>query len=73
MARLPWLLQIEPKSEPASARFVFILSMFNVSDLIVYGEALHYSHFLASLVYATAYSIAALMLASIIFAERELA
>ncbi len=48
------------------------LSLFNQNALIVYGTPVSGSHFSYALIYAVAYSIAALTLASAIFNNREL-
>lgn len=48
------------------------LSLFNINDQIVYGQAVSPSHFLLALVYCAAYSTVALALAALIFDRREL-
>ena len=48
------------------------LSLFNYSDSIVYGVAISNADFLYGLAYAAAYSVAALILAALIFEKREL-
>jgi ABC-type transport system involved in multi-copper enzyme maturation permease subunit len=48
------------------------LSLFNLNDFIVYGGAVSWAYFLNALLYAFIYSALALLLASCIFANREL-
>ncbi len=48
------------------------LSVFNVHDYIVYGGSLSWAYLGSALLYALTYSAVALLLASLIFAHREL-
>ncbi len=48
------------------------LSLFNISDSIVYGNSVSFSHFLGALLYCLAYSAVCLVLATLIFQRREL-
>ena len=48
------------------------LSIFNLSDQIVYGDPVSFRYFITAIVYCVAYSAAALLFATLIFNRREL-
>jgi hypothetical protein len=48
------------------------LSLFNVGNIIVHGEAIAATHFLHAILYCICYSMIAVSLASLIFQKRDL-